>query len=167
MTSDASGRWGCGAFWEQNWFQLQWSGTLQEAHITIKELVPIVIAAAVWGKKWYGLTVECRCDNSVVVAIVNWGNSQDAEVMHLIRCLAFIKEKFQFHLFASHIQGVKNDLADAPSRDKASYFQSHHLQAARDPTPLPQELLDVTLISKPDWTSTPWTDLWSTIFAMD
>ena len=28
MTSDASGRWECGAFWEQNWFQLQWPGAL-------------------------------------------------------------------------------------------------------------------------------------------
>lgn len=44
---------------------------MQEAHITIKELVPIVLAVAVWGKEWHGLTVQARCDNSAVVAILN------------------------------------------------------------------------------------------------
>ena len=129
--------------------------------------MPIVLAAAVWGRKWFGLTVQCLCDNSAVVAILNWGNSQDPEVMHLVRCLAFIKAKFQFYLFASHIQGVNNDLADALSRDNLRYFKSHYVQAARDPTPLPQELLDLTLISKLDWTSAHWTDLWSATFAAD
>ena len=107
VTSDASGRWGCGAFFDQKWFQLQWASSMQDSNITIKELVPIVLAAAVWGKEWYGLTMQARCDNSAVVAILNWGNSQDPEVMHLIRCLAFIKAKFQICLFASHIQGIK------------------------------------------------------------
>ena len=122
VTSDASGRWGCGAFWDQSWFQLQWSRMLQDTHITIKELVPIVLAAAVWGRAWHGLTIQRLCDHSAVVAILNWGNSQDPDVMHLMRCLAFIKAKFQFYLFASHIPGIKNDLADALSRDNLRYF---------------------------------------------
>ena len=50
ITSDASGRWGCGAFWNQRWFQLEWSDCLGSAHITIKELIPIVLGAAVWGR---------------------------------------------------------------------------------------------------------------------
>lgn len=89
---------------------------LKQAHITIKELVPIVLGAAVWGREWYGRTVQVWCDNSAVVAILNWGNSQDPEAMHLMRCLAFIKAKFQFALFATHIKGTNNDLADALSR---------------------------------------------------
>ena len=101
IASDASSRWGCGAFWGEKWFQLKWSNLLEHAHITIKELIPIVLAAAIWGKEWQGLTIQARCDNSAVVSIINWGNSQDAEVMHLIRCLAFIKAKFQFMLLAS------------------------------------------------------------------
>lgn len=140
---------------------------MQEAHITIKDLVPIVLAVAVWGKEWHGLTVQARCDNSAVVAILNWGSSLDPAVMHLMRCLAFILAKFQIDLFASHIPGLKNDLADALSRNNLSHFKCHYPQAAQDPTPLPQELLDITLVSKPDWTSAPWTDLWSAIFAMD
>ena len=167
ITSDASGSWGCGAFWGQKWFHLQWTTTMQDDHIATKELVPIVLAAAVWGREWYGLSVQARCDNSAVVAILNWGNSQNPEVMHLMRCLVFIQPKFQFCLFTSHIQGIENDLADALSRNNMDHFRYHHLQATQDPTPIPQELLDMTLISKPDWTSAPWTDLWSAIFAVD
>ena len=163
VTSDVSGTWGCGG---RQWFQLQWSTITQDAHITIKELDPIVITGAIWGKNWYGRTVQARCDNAAVVAILNWGSSQDPKVMHLMRCLAFIQARFQFYLF-SHIQGIKNDLADAISRNNADYFKCHYQQAAQHPSPIPQELLDLMLISKTDWISALWTGLWSTIFAVD
>ena len=39
--------------------------------ITIKELVPVVLAAAVWGKEWVGQTVQAHCDNAAVVEILN------------------------------------------------------------------------------------------------
>ena len=167
LTSDASGKWGCSTFWDRRWFQLKWSGILEAAHITIKEFMPIVLGAAVWGKEWRGLSVQVLCDNSAVVSIINWGNSQDQEVMHLMRCLAFIQAKFQFSMFASHIKGSNNDLADALSRDNKSYFLSHHPQAVAEPILLPQELLDLTLIAKPDWMSAHWTGLWSAIFEAD
>ena len=56
MVSDASGRWGCGAAWSGEWFQIQWEsipGT-EERGIMPKELLPIVVATAVWGKRWSG-----------------------------------------------------------------------------------------------------------------
>lgn len=58
VVSDASGRWGCGAFWAEKWFQLQWHDQLHDTHITVKELIPIVLAAAVWGPQWLGKTVH-------------------------------------------------------------------------------------------------------------
>ena len=90
--------------------------------------------------------MQVRCNNSAVVAILNLGNSQDTEAMHPIRCLAFIKAKFQFGLFASHTQGIKNDLADALSRNNVDYFHNHHPQAHQNPTSIPQDLLDLTVI---------------------
>ena len=71
LTSDASGKWGYGAFYDTHWFQLQWQESLQHMHITIKELIPIVLAAAIWGREWTGLTVQARCDNAAVVAALN------------------------------------------------------------------------------------------------
>ena len=42
----ASGSWGCGAYAGPHWFMLKWAGPISECHITVKEMVPIVIAAA-------------------------------------------------------------------------------------------------------------------------
>ena len=48
--SDAAGNWGCGAWSMSCWLQVGWSGSLQEDMIHVKELIPIIFAAAVWGK---------------------------------------------------------------------------------------------------------------------
>ena len=93
LTSDASGGWGCGAYWDSQWFMLPWTGPITECHLTAKELVPIVAAAALWGKEWQGQTVQVWCDNTVVVSIVNHGLSRDKQAMHLARCLVFIMAK--------------------------------------------------------------------------
>ena len=52
VVSDASGNWGCGAFSLPKWFTLEWPTELQSASIQIKELIPAVIAAALFGKEW-------------------------------------------------------------------------------------------------------------------
>ena len=41
VTSDASGRWVCGAFSGSNWFQLQWNTNLLSKSIAIKKRVPV------------------------------------------------------------------------------------------------------------------------------
>ena len=43
----------------------------EQAHITLKELIPIVLASAVWGSEWKGSVGRAGCDNSAVVAILN------------------------------------------------------------------------------------------------
>ena len=64
---------GCGAFSSGgNWF-------------TIKELLPIVVACAVWGNSMKGKTVRIKCDNAAVVAILKSGTSKDGLAMHLLR----------------------------------------------------------------------------------
>ena len=54
-------------------------------HISAKELLPILLAVAVWGENWVGQSVECRCDNMAVVAVVNAGRSQDTAMIYLLR----------------------------------------------------------------------------------
>ena len=72
LTSDAYGAWGCGAFWLSSWFQFQWSDSTREYHITVKELLPIVFATAVWGQHWENKSVLCWCDNEAVVHNKYW-----------------------------------------------------------------------------------------------
>ena len=69
MTSDASGAWGCIAYFDGRWFSLPWSLRYRDCHITVKELAPIVIAALVWREEWRNKSVLARYNNSVVVAI--------------------------------------------------------------------------------------------------
>ena len=157
VTSDASGTWGCGAFTSQgSWFQLQWPSEWSSIHITVKELLPIIVACAVWGKQWQGQTVMCNCDNAAVVAVVNSGRSKDNLVMHLLRCLYFFAAHFNCFLFAQHLPGRKNVAADALSRDNASLFFQQITHADKLPTPLPPELLQALLVHRPDWTSESW-----------
>ena len=87
----------------------------------IKELVPIVLAAALWGRERTVKTVMAHCDNAAVVAVLNKGSSKEGEV----------------------IKGKDNDLANALSRGKDKSFLSRHPQAQPQPTPLPAELLDL------------------------
>ena len=65
-TADASGSWGCGAFLPEQpippWFQLTWPGHWLEEHIAAKEMVPVVVAAALWGRNWNQKRVEFRSE---------------------------------------------------------------------------------------------------------
>ena len=123
LTSDASGSWGCVAYTSDSWwFQLRLPESWRDTHITVKELLPIVIGAAVWGSTWRGLTVSCRCDNAAVVAIVNSGRSKVEKVMHLMRCLSFFLARWEVSLVCCHTPGILNGVADALSRDALSSF---------------------------------------------
>ena len=167
LVSDASGSWGCGAYCDQNWFQLKWVEPMASSHITVKELAPIVVASAIWGSSWKGLTVKALCDNEAVVSILNQGTSRDSDVMHLMRCLAYFAAKFQFFILASHIKGIDNTLADALSRNNLLLFQALHPQANMQPSAVPDTVLDLLFLTKPDWNSQLWTRLWTSISSMD
>ncbi len=65
--------WGCRANWGSEWFQPKWKGSIQDAHITVQELLPIVIAAAMWGVHWKGRSIEAKRDNAAAVACINSG----------------------------------------------------------------------------------------------
>ena len=82
-----------------------------------------------------------------------------------MRCLVFIMAKFNFVVSAAHIKGAVNDLADALSRNKRAYFLSTYPQAQPSPTQIPEELVDLLILSAPDWTSQLWTKLWTAIFS--
>ena len=163
MTSDASGSWGCGAYLSSGeWFQLELPSSWSSVHITIKELLPIVIGAAVWGSQWEGLSVLCRCDNAAVVAIVNSGRSKVERAMHLMRSLFFFLARWNVALECRHIPGVENGAADALSRNNLPSFQRLRPEAGRVPTVLPDALLQALVVEQPDWTTVSWTNLLTT-----
>ena len=166
VVSDASGSWGCGAYVDELWFQFQWPAGMPECHISVEEMIPIVMAAMVWGSKWKGLLVRFQCDNSAVVAPLNVGAVCNDPLMHLMRCLSFVSAKFNFVFSSCHIRGIDNSLADALSCDNLPLFLHSRPQAQMTPTPLPPALQELLILQKPDWTSTRWIQLWTSIFSM-
>ena len=160
ITSDASGSFGCGAFSiSHGWFQVKWPPSWQSSHITVKELVPIVVASAVWGPHWKGRHVLFRSDNMAVVGILQKRTSTDPHVMHLLRCFVLYAAVYRFTYTAEHIAGTHNIAADAISRNNIAFFHSQvpHIQQ----TPIPQAITELLVDQKPDWGSTTWTTLFT------
>ena len=92
--------------------------------ITQKEVLPVVLACAVWGEQWFSQMVQVYCDNEAAVSVLNSGYSRDPQIMHLLRCLFFIKAHFQIEVKVSHIPGAENVQAGAISCDLLSVFFS-------------------------------------------
>ena len=161
VETDASGSWGCGGCWGQQWFQWKWEGPSVSWLISPKELLPILFAMVVWGRQWKGQEIECRCDNMAVVAVINSGRSKETVLMHLLRCMFFIAAHFDLRVRATHVPGVSNTAADALSRDDVPRFLQVVPEAATSPTPLPTAVVDLVVKEQPDWTSRRWAQLFS------
>ena len=73
--SDASGSWGCAAFFANKRFQIRWGDFphFEQAFIAAKEMLPILAAAAVWGRRWCRNVVCFHCDNAAVVSSMRGG----------------------------------------------------------------------------------------------
>ena len=136
--SDASGAFGCGAFsLSQGWFQIIWPQHWQSIHITAKELLPIVVAAAVWGHTWQRQRICFRTDNMAVVELLKSRTSRDSSLMHLLRCLHFYAAFFRFNFECRHLPGNLNTAADAISCNSIPLFilLSHRSLTLLSPRP--------------------------------
>ena len=161
ITSDASGSWGCGSFDNTSgqWFQLGWPDTWQAVNIAVKELLPIVLSAGLWGYGFKGTTVTFQSDNQAVVSALTTRSVRHPHLMHLLRCLFFFEEHFQFDHRATHIPGSINCAADALSRNKVDDFFSIYPQAIHQPTVIPQALVTLLTDASLQWTSPRWRSL--------
>ena len=163
IQTDASGAWGCGAFFNGAWLQWKWPKEWHSVDIMTKELVPVILACAVWGTHLQHKTVRFQSDNSAVVAALQKGSAKEKHVMHLLRSLWFFTAFYDINLLAAHIPGVSNCRADQLSRNNMLTFFTSNPQANRLPTPLPHSLLVMVGSTKPDWTSQAFRRLFHTI----
>ncbi len=166
--TDASGEIGCGAWWSPQWWQLKWTPGMAfgKLPITQKEVLPIVLSCAQWGRQWRRCQVVVHCDNTAAVSVVNSGYSRDPQIMHLLRSLFFIKAHLEIELWAVHIPGVENTIADAISRDNRSVLFSQAPEAEPWPKPVATQILDLLVEHQPDWASQEWTKLFGSCFRL-
>ena len=165
VTSDASGGWGCGAWHGSHWFQHKWSSEEAIYDISVKELTPVVVSAAVWGSGWVGKSVTCYSDNQAVVAVLNKRSCRDKFLMHLLRCLFYFEVRYQFVVRAEHIAGSCNDKADDLSRNNLSAFLSKVPDTDSSPSQVPPLLYNLLLSRDLDWLFPNWASQFNSILS--
>ena len=82
--------------------------------ITVKELLPILLAGILWGQIWRNHRVLCHCDNQAVVSCLRSRTSKQKGMMHN---LVFIEAHHGFHFVPHYIDIRANHLADDLSRN--------------------------------------------------
>ena len=132
---------------------ISWPRSWSTVSISGKQLLPIVVAAAIWGPHLSGSHVCFHCDSDAVVTVIQNRNTNQVLLVQLLRCLFLYASWFQFHFSAVHILGVHNMVADAISRDNVSLLPSLVPQAQQIMVPAP---LVAFLPSPPDWGSSDW-----------
>ncbi len=159
VATDASGSWGCGAIWGNQWLQCQWENEWKDRSIAVKELLPIVLAVAVWGQQWRHQLVVFKCDNMAVVQIVNAQNCRDPLLVQLLRYLHFYTAVLDIRVRANHIEGVNNSIADAISRNHLQVLFQLNKDANPTPTPIPRSTWELLFTQGQDWRSATWRSL--------
>ena len=87
---------GLTAYIVPQWLAFQWTPELRTKSIQVKELFPVVAAAALFEKQWKGKVVQFVVDNKAAVDILKEGYSRESHIMHVIRMLVFFACHFQF-----------------------------------------------------------------------
>ncbi len=102
---------GIGAFTScGEWLQLKWPEVWRDIHITVKELLPVVMVVAIWGHKWKGKSVKYQCDNATVVAIIN---TTSEKAMYLMQTAFFLLTYHDIRVWVQHLPGAENRSTDA------------------------------------------------------
>ena len=69
--------------------------------------------------------------------------------MHMVRCLFFFHAQQDISLYCQY-HGIDNTLADALSRNNATLFLSKVPNADKTATHVPQELMELLVVQKPE-----------------
>ena len=72
-----------------------------------------VIGVAMWWPEWRNSVVMFLCDNEEAISAINFSYSRVQGILHLLRCLVFIRAHYGIHIRAVHTTGNMNVLADA------------------------------------------------------
>ena len=141
--------------------QLQWPPEWAHVAIAPKELVPIVLAVAMWGPQWQSYKICAQCDNMAVVYAVNKKSARDPALFRLLHLLFLLCAIYDITLVARHLPGLQNTAADALSRNNLPLFRSSHPQVSPIPTIIPSSLQHLLFNPHISTNSQTWTSLLS------
>ena len=84
LYTDASGSYGCGAYYQGARFFHAWQPHQHLRTIQWKELFATVAAALTWGHRWQGKRVTFMCDNQAIFLAWQGQHSRDSHVINFI-----------------------------------------------------------------------------------
>ena len=90
------------------------------------------------------------CNNTGAVAVANSGYSKAPRIMHLHRCLFFIRAYYHFAMHVEYIEGTANTWANAISRNNPMIIESQVFGPSYYRTPLPEGLISLLIVEQPD-----------------
>ncbi len=150
ISSDAAGALGFAAINQDTWFAGLWPSEAESINIAVKEFIPIVIAAHIWGDSWSRKRIAFKCDNMAVVCALQQGSCRERHLAFLLREFTLLAILHSFTFTAVHIPGVHNKHADWLSRFKFQEFLADVPNAASTSLPIPAGLVGKLLF--PPWT---------------
>ena len=116
-----------------------------------KELLPIIVAAAVWRKLWNHLHICFHSYNLTVAAIICKFSAKNCLAHHLICCFYFYAAFYRFQYSIEYVPGVLDTATDGLSCNNINLFSSLVPQASQTVVNTSVEELLITRI--PDWRS--------------
>ena len=123
--SDASGKIRMGALYGSAWMPQTWSpGFLESCNPSIEylELFAVTTAVLAWIHLFKNRRIILSCDNKSVVDMINLTSTTCKSCMVLIRLIVLTGLIENVKIFAKHVSGVKNNLADSLSKNNLYQF---------------------------------------------
>ena len=155
MYSDASGKIGMGAYCGNQWMHQVWPQEfIRKFRPSIEYLELYAVTAAVlsWIHLFKNRRIILFCDNRSVVDMINFTTTSCRNCMVLVRIIVLKGLLENVRIFARHVKGVKNDLADSLSRDKIPNFlelcHKRGKQVCENPVPVPAAIWPISKIWK-------------------
>ena len=155
LYTDSSGspELGCGCFLNGKWTFFPWPKAWQSLRvmydITFLEMVPVLLALALWGEELRGRNILLYIDNEALVSIINKQTCRSKSVMVLLRHFVLLCMKENINFKASHISSSNNSLADAISRKQWARFFMLDPAANQVPEEIPPSFLSVIYKVRP------------------
>jgi hypothetical protein len=109
---------GFGALFGKQFFHSNFPSFITDDHLHINclEMLVVIVAVQMWGKKLKGKTLLIFCDNEASVIVIHSGSTKDSCMQNSLRELCFVEATHEFEVRAKHIAGEVNRLADYLSR---------------------------------------------------
>ena len=109
---------GCGGIWNGCYFHAEFPESIikQKFHISVLEILSIIICLKLWGKNFKRQRIVVFCDCQNVCQIINSGKSRSEILQDSFREICYLAACNEFELRAQHLSSKENRISDISSR---------------------------------------------------